>query len=544
MPTTPLALARCLLTRPAALFAALAALLASPLQAQDAPLENQLVIIRTGNEIKVLRVAKIEKKGDLSNLYEESGKKSLWQTALIVKIHPLFVASQSGSYTEDQANQAIAELEKIQQTFPQVKTLASEEIDLWKAMLSERQRVEQERKAKLEGDLQAFFSGAYEENFDYSKEALRAKIEQGEALMQAAPDKKADLEKFLSPWRQHLAYLDENRIRVNGVWTTREEIAQKEEAARLAEEKRIFAEISELEMPILVVPQTSVLLVLGFVILVLVSILYLFLQLASSRGGNLSFGGALLLLAGLALLGLYGYGGYLVFAAPSALAEIPGLFPAKEDPESLKPIQRVLYLSARPTHPKMAPGDLSPAVQDQALNAYARQHLKFTSTEPDQFFDMRRTGLAMRFEPNQVTLYEETSCLGKSMLIRYQISCVQNSKQIEFNKVEVRLGNAPLPGSMSTYLWTRFQTAVDTLLNGKNVHQTYQLNEIKAGVFVLAYAPRLVDRDMAKPLPGGPAKPSESPESAPAPETSAPAPAPTTSDTESPEEKAAEAPMN
>jgi hypothetical protein len=522
---------------------------------QQEALANQLVVIRTGNDIRILRAASVENKGDLTTVVEENGTRKPWQSSLIIKTLPLFVPAQSSTYTQEQAAEALAELEKLQTTFPQAKILADAEIGFWKAWISERRQAEKERLDKLIADLQGFLAIPYDAGFDYSKEALSAKIEQGEALMLASPDKTADLEIFLSPWRQHLSHLEEGRIRVDGVWTTREEIAQKEEAVRLAEEERIFAEIAGLEMPLLVVPQTSILLVLGFVIFALISILYLFLHLASSRGGNLSFGGALLLLAGLSMLGFYIYAGYLLFAAPSTLSEIPNLMPAKDNPESQKTIQRILYLSARPSNPKMSPDDLRPSVQDQTINAYLKAHLKFTSSQPDQFFDMRRTAMAVRFEPHQVTVFEETLCLGKSMLIRYQISCSQTAERIQFSTVEVKLGNAPLPGSMSSYLWKRLQTALDAPLNGKNIHQTYQLNEIGTGTFGLVYSPRLTDREMAKPRPDQPVQeesptPAAEDPAAPAPETSssatteaAPDLTPQSQEQAQPE-PAAEAPMN
>jgi hypothetical protein len=387
----------------------------------------------------------------------------------------------------EKAREAVGQYAKFRQSIEATVPEVEKEQSKWEKFISD---VESQRQAELarkneelEAAYQAFLARQYEPTSEYTEATLLSIAEQGKNLMEQLPDKAAEIETFLKPWIQHALYLDQGRVYLEGEWLTPEEIRDRK-IEKLNEAMEAFLrEGISLQMESVVVPQTSVLLALGVSILTLVLILYIFLWLASSRGGNLTFGGAIFLIFGLAVLGAYGYFGFKLFSGPTTIKEaLPLAGDQQGDSEVLK---RALFLASKPKDYQLGKDDLSIEIPDSQLNPFLDNHLEFVRVGESDLFDMERLRFACLFFNDHVMLFDEVVVFGKSFLIRHRLNHVIDSENISFTGFQVYLGEARLPGQLAGHFWMNLREDLAKLLKISRIPEIYQISDIEEGVIKL-----------------------------------------------------------
>lgn len=449
--------------------------------------ENQIAVLNLpGKGGSALRASKIEVRELVVVVIDQSGKRSAWQKDFLVGMAPLFPATED-NITSDTATQAIQKFEQLLRAAGGKVDEVEREQAKWKNYLSDLEAKQEEEKAqkkeKMEAAFETFTARQYDPSEKYTEETLLSIAEQAKNLMGIMPEKAQEIETFLEPWLQHAKYIDEGRIYLDGKWVSPQELRERRQN-RLKEAMDAFMEEGiSLYMESVVVPQSSVLLTLGGMIFTLVLIVYIFLWLASSRGGNLTFGGAIFLLFGLAVLGAYGYFGFKVFSGPTTIEQ--AMVPLADSSEGQAVLTRALFLASEPKDYEIGKNELQIQLQDSQLNQFFKDHLKFVRQGESELFDMERVGFACLFFDDHVMIFDEVIVFGKSFLIRYRLDHQIDSEHIHFTGFNVFFGGAQLPNQLAGHFWINLREDLVKLIGISKIAEIYQIGDIQDQILTL-----------------------------------------------------------
>ncbi|MEM6883644.1 MAG: hypothetical protein AAF571_01335 [Verrucomicrobiota bacterium] len=460
----------------------------------DENLQNRLVLITTPGKLpEVVRASTIEIRQDVVVATDQEGKRSVWQKDFYAGSAPLF--------SEDSANASKQEVEEVLQEFQKLADIASgvdaligPELKKWQDKLSELVALkEQEAKEKLAAintQIDDFLTRPYDINEGYTLKMLERLMELGSSLIQKAPERAAEIEEFLKPWSEHAAQLKSGKSLYDGVWMTPSEIKKIKDAKAREAIAKFVEEGVKLEMESVVVPQTSTLLSGGLIIMTLVLVIYMFLYLASSRGGTLTFGGAIFLLFGIGIIGGYIYYGYKIFSAPSSIDEYILLGESNTDEADRQTLERVLFVSGKPEGLKLEQSDLEIDISDIQVNKLLKNNTDYIREGESELFDLERVAFATVFFNDRVVFVDEVIIFGKSFLIRYELYHRITDEVISFDGVEVYFGGAKLPGQLLNYFWMKLRQDLKGMISATGVTEYYELAGISEGYISLVMTKR------------------------------------------------------
>jgi hypothetical protein len=459
--------------------------------AQDEEIKkNQWVIIKApASPAKIIKAKQVEIKELVLIVVDDEDKRSAWQKSMLLHMVEAF-SEEGAKRSSEEIQQMVVVYEKLMADVPESKGLLMEEVKKWNAVMEDL-KVQEVKKGELEEKnaadkkelLQQATQEVFEDAKEYRLEEVKMVLSKAEQVSRDYPDLEPTLQEYVKPWLQRQKYLEEGRQRRQGEWLTKEEISEMTKKEAEQEEQTYFEEGDKLGFSSLILPQTSVLLVLGLIVLTVLSIIYTFYCLATSREGNLTFSGALMLLLGLGILGVYGYYIFSVLNFTSKLTEYwPEAYAFKESPEqSEKTLARMLYMASGSTKRQIKAEDSKVELQDTQMNVLVREHLKLHSAEEKKFFDVERLQLVVRFHPDRIEFVDEVACAGKQLLIRYEIFYKISDNTFKVDKQKVFLGGAELPSSAGSYLFRRFFTQLQDSLNKTNLNQLYSVENIELG---------------------------------------------------------------
>ncbi|MEM1156739.1 MAG: hypothetical protein AAGH72_00655 [Verrucomicrobiota bacterium] len=452
-------------------------------------LVNRLVLVEApGKSPEVIKAATVEIRELVVVTTDESGKRSALQRDFYKGSAPFF--------TEDSGNATIPEVESVLQEFQQLARESSDFKELlvpeelkWRDQLAELKRQQekaaQEKLDEINTQVDDFLTRPYDISEEYTLKMLQRLMELGESLSNQAPDRASEITEFLKPWVAHSTELEAGNILHEGVWVTPQELAEIKEATAREAINKFLEEGLEIQMESVVVPQTSMLLSGGLIIMTLVLVLYMFLYLASSRGGTLTFGGAIFLLIGIAIIGGYGYYGYQILNAPASIEEYLNESEVETNEPDMLTLERALFVSGNPKGLQLEETDLEVNVSDMEVNKLLKEDTDFVREGESELFDMERVAFATFFLNDRVIFLDEAVVFGKSFLIRYELAHRISDDLIAFDGVTVYFGGVKLPGQLLNYFWMKLRQDLKGMIEATGISEIYELASISEGYISL-----------------------------------------------------------
>ncbi len=447
--------------------------------------ENRLVVIVAPGKLpEAIRAATVEIRDLVVVTKDQADKRSAWQRDFYKGSAPLFPLEQD-DLTIDQIDAALAEYQVLAKKISASKELLDPEESKWRdkrlALKYQQEKDASEKQAALEAKVDDFLERPYDLNGEYEIKMLDRLIELGESLSQQVPDRAEAINHFLKPWKNHAENLRAGKVLIDGSWTTPQDLQALREAKALEAMTKFLDEGLKLTMESVVVPQTSVLLVAALIVMTLVLVLYMFLWLASSRGGTLTFGGALFMIFGLVVLGGYLYYGYKIFNASSTITDYVELKETATDEADRRVLQRALFVASSPAGLKLQNSDIEIKISDIQLNKLLQNNTEFVREGESELFDMERVAFAVLFFHDRVVFLDEAVVFGKSFLIRHELVHRITDELISFDGVTVYLGDVKLPGQLINFFWMKLRKDLKAMIHHTGMSEIYEISNIEEG---------------------------------------------------------------
>ncbi len=445
--------------------------------------ENQLVVLKMPNSTyKLLRARQVEVKELVFMIMDADGKRSAFQKELVarmVEIHDPAISK----LTKEQIDVLLADYAKAIADFPVTKEILTLETAKWKKVTAVERLQVAEKEAGRAKALENSNANVFDESKDYTPEELAAVINPAKEAMQMYPDLNEAIQSNLKPWLQRSEDLKEGKRRFEGRWITGQEIRLIQEERVSTEQEKYFKEKAKLNFSSLILPQTSVLIAILIAAGTLLSVLFSFIHLATSRGGNLTFGGALALLLGLAILGAYGFYAYKILNFTSELSEYWADSHKVNVPEDQmpNPLPRMLFMASGSTVRKISDEDAKVTMTDTQINVLMRKYLKFERRSGTELLDIERIQTVVRFYSDRIEFVDEAICLGKKVLIRYELFYRTDADSFNIYNQDVYLGGAKLPASLASFMFRQFYRNLQDCLNETNLPSIYSIEKITEG---------------------------------------------------------------
>ncbi|MDD5262388.1 MAG: hypothetical protein PHD76_11140 [Methylacidiphilales bacterium] len=450
--------------------------------------KEQLVFLRMPNgQTREIRAVSVETKGVFLTVVGEDGKTELFQANFLVCKAPAY--TESVSQLKDEEIQAVlASYDKMILSKPALKRELAQERSKFQAVVQKRKEDAAAGLEKVKKAVEDFTAEAFKPELDYKADVLQARIEAGAKLKGRYPSEAGAIDAYLQPWIERRQVLSEGRMRFEGGWKTQDEI-KAITTARKQEQIRSFLDTDpKIMMQAAAIPQSSVIMLAGFLALGLVSALYLLFHIVLAQRDGLGMSGFLALFMGIGLLIVYGYYGYRIYQGPDSIAEFAGLQALKTDGQtSMDVANRILFLAADGNTKYLNRDDLQVTLNAGELNAWLKARVRLEQAETPEKYGIRRTGMGVSILQDRIEFLDEVEFLGYPKLFRYVLHFSSGNNSIAFYQCDLTIGSARLPQQLSNYFWRMYQQQLWQALKKSGVPRIYQIEKIEKGKLVLAH---------------------------------------------------------
>jgi hypothetical protein len=449
--------------------------------------ENQLVILKmTTGPAKVIKAKQVEVKEQVIMTTDFEGKRSAWQKSMVAHMISLH-DDQTEKLSDDKIEECLSLYAKVMAEYSESKDILDQETLKWRTVQEKGKKLASEVQEQGASALQQHTQAVFDQTKNYTIAELTAVIGPGLTLAQQRAELTEQLTEYLKPWQQRLQYLEEGRKLFEGQWLTKAEILKMKEERSLAEQQRFFTEEAKLNLTSLVLPQSTVIISLLVVVGTLLSVLFSFYGLATSRGGNLTFSGAITLLLGLAILGAYGFYGYKISNFTTELKDYwEGAYTTSVPEDQLpNPLPRLMFMASGSTLRNITPADAKVVLQDTQINVLIKKFLKITPPAQAQTLDLQRTEIAVRLLSDRIEFIDQVVCFDKKILIRYEIFYKSDAGSFSIYRQDVYLGGAHLPSALGSFMFRQFFRSFQDCVNATNIPQIYTIEKVEAGALAL-----------------------------------------------------------
>lgn len=461
----------------------------TPLNAQEIKTNQFVVLQMPGSPTRVILAKQVEVKDNVFTLIDTQDKAQRFQKSFLVGSVAYYDDKAKEDLTDEQILEVVESYTKLMAQFPEAKKILDPEIFKLQKFVEVRKLELAQKEAKKKDALDKALSATFTDAHDYTLAEIEEILNQARTSTQDYPELASQIDTHLAPWTERQSFLQAGKKRFEGAWKTAAEITSIKETRADTEQEKFFNTNAKLVFSSLVIPQASMLLTLGIVIITLLSVVYSFFYLATARGGNLTFGGAIILLVGLAILGLYGYYGFKIFNFTTSADEYWKDAYKTEVPEDQisNPFPRMLFMASGSESRRIKDSDSNVTLGDTQLNVLFRKHLKIQRPDQAQILDLERNKTLVRFYSDRVEFIDEVVCLGKRMLIRYEILHKTDGKTLSFYDQNVYLGGAQLPSSLASFLFKQFLRQLQDSLKTSNIPSLYSIEKVEGGSITLIW---------------------------------------------------------
>jgi len=349
--------------------------------------------------------------------------------------------------TREAAAKAISDLLEAKTKAPALEKVLQEEVEKWKACLDRLPSAEDPGAlAKAEAAFAEAFARAmpkaHDPKSDYSMEEIRQQINSLEALKKEFPNRQPEVDRGLEPWRMEEAERLAGKKKFEGRWLTPEEWEKEKGAREKAAREGFLRKIQLPEVSSVLIGQGVLLAGLALAAgAVLLGISFLFHGAMEIFKHRAWWKGAAWLVAGGLMIGLLGEAGKLSLSFPEPLAVTGNGNPA--------PLEELLWQQVGNHQP--FPGEIH--VSDADLNAWWQKRLRFAPLAVTELLVVSTDGWRVQFFEGGLKLDREGRILGRSLLLRHELTLSRTEKGEEVYRVEATLGKLPLPPALVLSTW-------------------------------------------------------------------------------------------
>ena len=349
--------------------------------------------------------------------------------------------------TREAAAKAISDLLEAKTKAPALEKVLQEEVEKWKACLDRLPSAEDPGAlAKAEAAFAEAFARAipkaHDPKNDYSMEEIRQQINSLEALKKEFPNRHPEVDRGLEPWRMEEAERLAGKKKFEGRWLTPEEWEKEKGAREKAAREGFLRKIQLPEVSSVLIGQGVLLAGLALAAgAVLLGISFLFHGAMEIFKHRAWWKGAAWLVAGGLMIGLLGEAGKLSLSFPEPLAVTGNGNPA--------PLEELLWQQVGNHQP--FPGEIH--VSDADLNAWWQKRLRFAPLAVTELLVVSTDGWRVQFFEGGLKLDREGRILGRSLLLRHELTLSRTEKGEEVYRVEATLGKLPLPPALVLSTW-------------------------------------------------------------------------------------------
>ena len=349
--------------------------------------------------------------------------------------------------TRESAAKAISDLLEAKTKAPALEKVLQEEVEKWKACLDRLPSAEDPGAlAKAEAAFAEAFARAmpkaHDPKNDYSMEEIRHQINSLEALKKEFPNRQPEVDRGLEPWRMEEAERLAGKKKFEGRWLTPEEWEKEKGAREKAAREGFLRKIQLPEVSSVLIGQGVLLAGLALAAgAVLLGISFLFHGAMEIFKHRAWWKGAAWLVAGGLMIGLLGEAGKLSLSFPEPLAVTGNGNPA--------PLEELLWQQVGNHQPFQ--GEIH--VSDADLNAWWQKRLRFAPLAVTELLVVSTDGWRVQFFEGGLKLDREGRILGRSLLLRHELTLSRTQKGEEVYRVEATLGKLPLPPALVLSTW-------------------------------------------------------------------------------------------
>ena len=349
--------------------------------------------------------------------------------------------------TRESAAKAISDLLEAKSKAPALEKVLQEEVEKWTAGLDKLPSAEDPGAlAKAEAAFAEAFARAmpkaHDPKTDYSMEEIRQQINALEALKKEFPNRETEIDRGMESWRIEETERVAGKKKFEGRWLTPEEWEKEKGAREKAAREGFLKKIQLPEVSSVLIGQgvllTGLILVLGAGLLGASFLFHGAMEIFKHRAW---WKGVAWLVAGGLLMGLLGEAGKRSLSLPEPLA-VTGI----GNPALLEE-----FLWQQVGNHQPFPGEIR--VSDADLNAWWQKRLRFAPLAVTELLVVSTEGWRVQFLEGGLKLDREGRILGRSLLLRHELTLSRTEKGEEVYRVEATLGNLPLPPALVLSTW-------------------------------------------------------------------------------------------
>jgi len=450
---------------PALLLGLLATMAPSLLHAQAAaptpaatPVPKTLFLIRGPDGIVTpIHAVTFQEQGAVLLLVNEKGGRAMVQARTVVGQLPWFTEEEVEGGAAD-PKQLAAKYEAFATRFPSLRKFLIAEADRFYAIQKRRDDAAATQKAAVDARIASVTAAKYDVAADYTIASLQSLLQAADAVRNEDPTSAERIDAWAAPFRDHLEKLKAGSRYRDGAWVTAEEIARQSRAER---EAAFLKNLDAPKITALALPSqpvhglvTKVTLAAGVAMLVGIGLIVGFRRRTALRA------------AGICLL----VGGPVALAVLYFLAtRDPHRLPAVTPTADLRPVLAALEEAAAVNGDATA---TEHTLSETALNTFLARHVAIERAGAAPWA-VTREALAVRLLPGGASIFELVRCIGRSWIVRYDLTFRSGAGGAPIVVTNVRLGALACPGTLAGQLWKSLEPQLATTLDALHVSEKF-----------------------------------------------------------------------
>lgn len=448
--------------------------------------ELRLLIVDSGKPEGTPEIVSVESEqneGSKIVLHQSNGTKREVSKESVLARLPAAPGPQD-VLTRESVAQAISDLLEAKTKAPALEKALQEEVEKWKACLDKLPSAEDsgalaKAEASFAEALARAMPKAHDPKNDYPMKEIRQQINALEALKKEFPNREPEIERGMEPWRMEETERLSGKKKFEGRWLTPEEWEKEKEAREKAAREGFLGKIQLPEVSAVLIGQGVLLggltLAVGAALLGISFLFHGTMEIFKHRAW---WKGAAWLLAGGGMIGLLGEAGKLSLSFPEPLPASGNGNPAH--------LEEFLWQQAGNHQP--FPQEIH--ITDADLNAWWQKRLRFAPLAVTELLVVSTEGWRVQFLEGGLKLDREGRILGRSLLLRHELTLSRTEKGEEVYRVEATLGQLPLPPALVLSTWEAWMQDLVRMGGIFPMENKERVERFEKGAVVLTQKPK------------------------------------------------------
>ena len=131
--------------------------------------------------------------------------------------------------------------------------------------------------------------------------------------------------------------------------------------------------------------------------------------------------------------------------------------------------------------------DFAVMLSDAEINAAVDKLIAFKQETVSGSLGLTMEKLRFYATPTKLQFLQQTSCMGKNFLLRYDLYFQTSGDVTTFYKCDVFVGDTALPSAVGNRLWRELFSTIQAVTKGFNISNSYQFQKIEDGKVTVGY---------------------------------------------------------